>query len=75
MVRKYNRVLGTKHYQNYSPESLAECIQLIKNKQITVKMASERFKIPKRTLFRKLKDSNVSAEALTKIGRKTRDGR
>jgi len=71
MVRNYKKVLGTRHYQDYSPESLAKCIKLIKNKQITIQAASERFKIPKRTLFRKLKDPNVSAEVHSKMGRKT----
>jgi len=71
MFRKYKKVPGTRHYQDYSPESLAECIKLIKNKKITIKAASESFKIPKRTLFRKLKDSNVCAGVHSKIGRKT----
>lgn len=41
MPRKYKNVLGFRPYANYSPESLEECLQAIRIKQVTQRAAEK----------------------------------
>jgi hypothetical protein len=50
MVRTYKKVLGSRNYQNYTPETLEKALTFIKNKGCSARQASEKFNIPKSTL-------------------------
>ncbi len=66
---KYKRVPGSRPYQDYSPETLKNCLDLIRKRNISIASASRQFKIPRRTLCRKLKDND--SNELKKCGRPT----
>lgn len=42
MPRKFKNVLGFRPYANYSPESLEECLQAIRIKQVTQRAAEKK---------------------------------
>lgn len=53
MPRKFKNVLGFRPYANYSPESLEECLQAIRIKQVTQRAAEKKefFKQHSRTIY------------------------
>lgn len=43
MPRKYKKPLGARPYANYSTESLEECLQEIRTKQLTQRAAEKKY--------------------------------
>lgn len=70
-MRKHKRILGSRPYQDYSEESLRECIQSIRAGSSSIAQASRKFGIPERTLYRKLKIANIELIQRTKCGHPT----
>uniref|UniRef100_A0A6P7FQH0 Uncharacterized protein LOC114332904 n=1 Tax=Diabrotica virgifera virgifera TaxID=50390 RepID=A0A6P7FQH0_DIAVI len=54
MPRHYKRKLGSRKYADYAEEDLKACLSAIKDGMST-RVAAETFKIPRRTIFYKLK--------------------
>ena len=53
MVRKYKKNLGTRHYKNYTSETLSECLNAVKS-GMRIKDASEKFGIHRNTISNKM---------------------
>lgn len=58
MVRNYKRKLGARHYADYSPQQLEECLQAIRDGSYSHRQAAEHFNIPRRTILNKLKQKH-----------------
>lgn len=54
MPRVYKRKVGSRKYADYTPEALEECLRAVRD-GMSSRMASETYKIPRRTIFYKLK--------------------
>lgn len=59
MVRNYERMPGTRTYRNYTDAQLNEAIQKIVDGQLSMKKASERYKIPYGTLNNKYHGKHI----------------
>lgn len=57
---KYKRTVGNRRYQDYTPETLEQCLKKVGKKEISVVRASEMYRILKRTIFDKLKKKETS---------------
>lgn len=68
MVRNYERMPGTRTYRNYTDAQLNEAIQKIVDGQISMKKASERYKIPYGTLNNKYHGKHIKNTGFHKIG-------
>lgn len=58
MVRTYKKVLGAKHYGNYSDSALKKAIEAVRSKRMTYRSASEAFQVPIATLCNKIKNKH-----------------
>lgn len=54
MPRAYKRKLGARQYKNYDEEHLQRCLIAVKN-GLSLSKAADTFKIPRKTIFNKLK--------------------
>ncbi|KAJ8910919.1 hypothetical protein NQ315_014253 [Exocentrus adspersus] len=59
MPRQYHRMLGSRTYSDYSPDMLAECLNQVKNGEISQRQAAAQYKIPRKTLYSKLKNKHA----------------
>lgn len=58
MPRRYKQCLGARRYQNYSVETLNDCLEVLRSGTLTQQQAEERFKISRRTIINKLKEAH-----------------
>lgn len=59
MVRDYKKKVGTRAYRNYSDENLQEAILKIKDRELTIREASRKYKISFGTLYNKTKGKHT----------------
>lgn len=59
MARTYRREFGSRRYKDFSPQQLEECLRLVRQKELTQKQASILYRIPRKTIFNKLKEKHV----------------
>lgn len=59
MPRNYIKKLGSRTYRNYSDDYLDECLNKIRNGQLTQRVAAAQYNIPRSTLKNKLKGAHV----------------
>nr|CAD7265947.1 unnamed protein product [Timema shepardi] len=55
MPRKPKKLLGTRAYRNYTPNTLQECLVKVRSGQLTQRVAAERYNISRSTIKSKLK--------------------
>lgn len=58
MPRNYKRKLGSRTYSDYSNETLQECLREIISGRISQRKAAEKYKIPRRTIYNKIKSKH-----------------
>lgn len=51
---KSRRVLGSRRYKDYSPETVTECLRRVRNNEITICEAERQYGIARRTIYDKL---------------------
>lgn len=59
MPRRYVRKPGSRHYADYSAETLSMCLASIRNGSMTTRAAEALFNIPRRTILNKLKGKHT----------------
>lgn len=60
MVRNYKKTPGTRHYKNYTDETLEEALQKVTNGDLSINAASVNYKIPFGTLYNRYKGMHGS---------------
>lgn len=55
MPRTYKRKVGSRSYQDYTPETLQLCLAAVRSGRMSQRKAEQEFKIPRRTIINKLK--------------------
>lgn len=55
MPRKYKRVIGSRPYADYSTEILEKCLEDIRCKRLSQRVAAKQYGIPRSTIINKLK--------------------
>lgn len=60
MARKHKREHGSRKYHDFSEEKLQLAVEAVRNKQLSLRKAAERYGVPKSTINRKLNSKNMS---------------
>lgn len=61
MPTVYRRKPGSRHYKDYTEEQLKECLNAIKNKELTQRAAAVKYRIPRSTIKIKLRNFNMTS--------------
>lgn len=67
MPRQYKRKIGSRTYLNYTEDRLAEALNEIKNKQISLRGAAEKYGIHRNTLWLKIKGKHNKKAGQQKV--------
>ncbi|XP_069671995.1 uncharacterized protein [Periplaneta americana] len=60
MGRRHKREYGTRKYHDFSECNLQKAVEAVRNKEMSVHKAAERYGVPKSTVNRKVNNKNVS---------------
>lgn len=61
MPKVHKRAVGSRHYHDYTEETLNKCLSDIKNKVMTQRDAAKAYNIPRRTINYKLKEKHTKS--------------
>jgi len=61
MPKVHKRAVGSRHYHDYTEETLNKCLSDIKNKVMIQRNAAKAYNIPRRTINYKFKETHTKS--------------
>lgn len=67
MPRVYKRKIGSRAYKNYTDEKLKQALEEIRSKNISLRLAAEKYGIHRNTLWLKIKGKHQNKHGQQKV--------